>query len=74
MKTITIALALILIILATTASAGFYGTDKETKTFLKAKEEVFDRDWDRAKSKMESYLKHYPDGRYEDEAYYWLAR
>ena len=46
----------------------------ETDRFLKAKSAVFDRDWNKAKSRLEAYLKIYPKGRYRDEALYWLAR
>jgi hypothetical protein len=35
---------------------------------------VFDREWAQAQSRLESYLDRYPEGRFEQEARYWLAR
>ena len=42
--------------------------------FFKAKELVFKRDWDGARTGFESYLKDFPGGRLRDEALYWLAQ
>ncbi len=49
-------------------------TDKETTRFLDAKEPVLAANWEEAEKKLSRYLDEYPDGRYEDEALYWLAR
>ena len=46
----------------------------ETDLFFKAKEHVFKRQWDKARAKFEKYLKDFPEGRYQDEALYWLAQ
>ncbi len=48
--------------------------DKETDRFLKAKEFVFERDWNKAKHRLKYYLSKYPSGQYVDEALYWLAQ
>ena len=48
--------------------------DKETDRFLKAKNYVFKRDWEKAKDRFEAYLKMYPSGHYRDEALYWMAK
>jgi TolA-binding protein len=50
-----------------------HDTDKEMDRFLKAKEQVFKRNWEKARSGFESYLKDYPQGRLRDEGLYWLA-
>jgi tetratricopeptide (TPR) repeat protein len=49
-------------------------TDEETTRFLDAKEPVLAANWEEAEKKLRRYLDEYPDGRYEDEALYWLAR
>lgn len=54
-------------------SASEHDTDKEMDRFLKAKEHVFKRNWAKARSGFESYLKDYPQGRLRDEGLYWLA-
>lgn len=46
----------------------------ETDLFFKAKEHVFKRQWDKARTQFEKYLKDFPEGRYQDEALYWLAQ
>lgn len=47
---------------------------KEADLFFKAKEYVFKREWDKARAQFEKYLKDFPEGRYQDEALYWLAQ
>jgi hypothetical protein len=74
MKTIFIIMTAVLVLFVATAADGSYKPDKETSAFLKAKEEVFDRDWEGAIRQMESYLDQYPKGRFEEEARYWMAR
>jgi outer membrane protein assembly factor BamD (BamD/ComL family) len=70
-----ISLTLGLILLFTSVSlAGDHDSQKETEFFLKAKEYVFNRDWEKAQTGLEEYLKQYPSGRFEEEALYWLAR
>ena len=54
-------------------SASEDNADKEMDRFLKAKEHVFKRNWAKARSGFESYLKDYPQGRLRDEGLYWLA-
>jgi hypothetical protein len=54
-------------------SAFEHNTDNEMDRFLKAKEQVFKRKWEKARSGFESYLKDYPKGRLRDEGLYWLA-
>ena len=49
-------------------------TDEETASFLDAKEPVLAADWSKAEKELKRYLKDHPDGRYRDEALYWLAR
>ena len=48
--------------------------DKGMDLFFKAKEYVFKRQWDKAQTRFEKYLKDFPEGRYQDEALYWLAQ
>ncbi len=48
-------------------------TDKEMDRFFKAKEDVFKRNWEKARRGFESYLEDYPQGRLRDEGLYWLA-
>jgi len=48
--------------------------DKGTDLFFKAKEHVFKRQWDKALTQFEKYLKDFPEGRYQDEALYWLSQ
>lgn len=48
--------------------------DKGIDLFFKAKEYVFKRQWDKARTQFEKYLKDFPEGRYQDEALYWLAQ
>jgi hypothetical protein len=64
----------LMILVSTTAQAGFHMADKETKMFLDAKAHVFDRYWKEAGDRLEGYLDRYPEGRYVAEARYWLAR
>jgi hypothetical protein len=47
--------------------------DREMDRFFKAKEDVFKRNWARARKGFESYLDNYPQGRFRDEGLYWLA-
>ena len=42
--------------------------------FFKAKEHIFKRQWDKARTQFEKYLKDFPEGRYQDEALYWLSQ
>lgn len=62
-----------LLICCASPAAAYHG-DMETESFLKAKECVFERDWEEAQSRLERYLERYPSGRFEEEARYWLAR
>jgi len=48
--------------------------DKGMDLFFKAKEYVFKRQWDKAQTRFEKYLKDFPEGRYQDEALYWMAQ
>jgi outer membrane protein assembly factor BamD (BamD/ComL family) len=48
--------------------------DDEMDLFFKAKEHIFKRQWDKARKQFEKYLKDFPEGRYQDEALYWLAQ
>lgn len=48
--------------------------DQELKSFLEAKEFIFGRAWVRAVNAFQDYFKTYPEGRYGDEAGFWLAR
>ena len=52
----------------------FSNSDQETDRFLKAKEYVFKRDWQKARGRLEYYLQTYPSGQFRDEALYWLAQ
>ncbi len=74
MKWILLTTLLLSLIPAAIVHADGFPGDAETDYFLSAKEAVFDRDWDKAQNRLESYLEHYPDGRYDEEARYWLAR
>jgi hypothetical protein len=74
MKRTLIVTLLLALIPAAAAQAVYYSGDKEMERFLSAKEAVYDREWEKAHSRMESYLQRYPDGRYEEEARYWMAR
>ncbi len=47
--------------------------NKELERFFAAKTHVFKRDWAKARSGLEKYLKDYPQGRMQDEALYWLG-
>jgi len=53
---------------------GFAFLDQELKSFLEAKDFIFDRAWARAVNAFQDFLKTYPAGRYGDEAGYWLAK
>ena len=46
----------------------FSNSDQETDRFLKAKEYVFKRDWQKARGRLEYYLQTYPSGQFRDEA------
>jgi hypothetical protein len=46
---------------------------KELQVFFKAKEQVFKRKWEAARSQLVHYLQTYPEGQLADEALYWLA-
>jgi len=48
--------------------------DNEMSLFFKAKEHVFKRQWGKAQTQFEKYLKKFPEGQYQDEALYWLAQ
>lgn len=48
--------------------------DKETDLFLKAKTLVLHKDWNNAATELEKYLKDYPNGKYNDEVLFWLAK
>jgi hypothetical protein len=48
--------------------------DKELDQFLQAKEAVFERDWPKARKKLEQFINNFPTGRFRDEALYWLSR
>lgn len=48
--------------------------DQELKSFLEAKEFIFGRAWVRAANAFRDHFKTYPEGRYGDEAGFWLAR
>jgi len=48
--------------------------DKGMDLFFKAKEYIFKRQWDKARTQFEKYLKDFPEGRYQDEALYWLSQ
>ena len=48
--------------------------DKGMYLFFKAKEHIFKRQWDKARTQFEKYLKDFPEGRYQDEALYWLSQ
>ncbi|MDH4222714.1 MAG: HEAT repeat domain-containing protein [candidate division Zixibacteria bacterium] len=72
-KTILLTVGLILL-LTVVSLAGNYDSQKETEFFLKAKEYVFERNWEKAQARLEDYLKRYRSGRFEEEALYWLAR
>ena len=48
--------------------------DQELKSFLEAKDFVFGRAWVRAVNAFREHFKKYPEGRYGDEAGFWLAR
>lgn len=74
MKRITLLTIGLAILASAAAQAGFYKADKETKTFLDAKSQVFEREWKEAGNRLERYLDQYPEGRYVEEARYWLAR
>lgn len=67
-------IALSLLVCCASPTAAAYGGDKETEFFLKAKECVFERNWEEAQNRLEAYLDKYPSGRFEEEARYWLAR
>lgn len=69
-----LAIALSLLVYCASPAAASYRGDEETEFFLRAKEYVFDRNWERAESGLEAYLDKYPSGRFEQEARYWLAR
>lgn len=73
-RVIILAIGAIIVVIAATAQAAHNTADKETKQFLKAKSSVFDRDWEGARRRLDEYLDRYPDGRFEEEARYWLAR
>ncbi|MBD3413085.1 MAG: outer membrane protein assembly factor BamD [Candidatus Aminicenantes bacterium] len=47
---------------------------KEIDLFFTAKEHVFKRQWDKARTQFERYLKDFPESPYQDEALYWLAQ
>ena len=47
--------------------------NKELEQFFAAKAHVFKRDWSKARSGLEKYLKDFPQGRMQDEALYWLG-
>ena len=67
--------ALGLILASAAAFAAFPGDDKQDMDrFFKAKELVFNRDWSKARTDLESYLKDFRAGRMRDEALYWLAQ
>ena len=68
-------LGLIVMIAAAAALAERPGDgQQDMDRFFKAKELVFMRDWDSARTGLESYLKDFPAGRMRDEALYWLAQ
>ena len=46
----------------------------ELGRFFGAKEQVFKRRWQQARTGFEAYLKEYPKGQFRDEALYWLAQ
>jgi len=48
--------------------------NKESAQFFKAKERLFNQDWDAARSGLEQYLREYPSGFLSDEALFWLAQ
>ena len=61
------------------ADKGFsYQDDKfkkqEIYIFLKGKEYVFKRQWEKAREMLYIYIKRYQSGRLRDEALYWLAQ
>lgn len=72
-KTILLTAGLILLLNAVSHAEAYDG-HKETEFFLKAKEYVFERNWEKARTRLEMYLERYPSGRFEEEARYWLAR
>ncbi len=49
-------------------------SDQETDQFLKAKGFVLKSDWENAQEHLEKYIEDYPDGKYTDESFYWLAQ
>jgi hypothetical protein len=55
------------------SAASAESPDKEMDQFFKAKEDVFKRNWEKARRGFESYLEDYPQGRLRDEGLYWLA-
>ena len=48
--------------------------NKEMALFFKAKESLFKQDWQGARTGLEQYGRDFPDGRFADEALYWLAQ
>jgi hypothetical protein len=48
--------------------------DQELTSFLEAKEFIFGREWVRAVTAFRDHFQTYPEGRYGDEAGFWLAR
>jgi hypothetical protein len=54
-------------------AASAESSDKEMDRFFEAKEQVFKRNWEKARRGFEAYLEDYPQGRLRDEGLYWLA-
>ena len=77
MRTQCILLIGIFLLFSSSIQAGdscYDNFDKEQDFFLKAKEYVFKRDWEKATAKLKAYLETYPSGYFKDEALFWLAK
>jgi len=66
--------AIIFLLAGLAARAELPDQSKDQNLFFKAKALVFTGDWAGVRAGMESYLKTYPSGKMEDEAFFWLAR
>jgi hypothetical protein len=73
MKRVTIIMLGLILLTSCVCSAGSGRADEETEMFLGAKQYVFQGNWKGARYGLERYLESYPSGRFEAEAYYWLA-